>query len=163
MVSRRTLAKGTIGLPVMGSAAALALQGTGTSAQDLTVKVGSKDFTEQFILGQMYIKVLEDMGIGTEDHTNLGGTQIAQQALVSGEIDLYPEYTGTGLTEVLGLTVDDALGGGATPVAGAAAATPVIQRCVAGRLRPRSRHSTSSSSVWSGWSAPRPITPRLSP
>jgi len=91
------------------------------AAQDLTVIVGSKDFTEQFILGHMYIKVLEDMGIATEDSTNLGGTQIAQQALISGDIHLYPEYTGTGLTEVLGLSVEDVLGGGATPVAGAEA------------------------------------------
>jgi osmoprotectant transport system substrate-binding protein len=122
MISRRTMMKGAVVAPVAGSALlGMAFEG---AAQDLTVKVGSKDFTEQFILGAMYTQILEDMGISTEDRTNLGGTQIAQEALVAGEIDLYPEYTGTALTEVLGLSVEDAMagsGGGGTP---AAAATP---------------------------------------
>jgi osmoprotectant transport system substrate-binding protein len=128
MVTRRSVVKGSLAVPFAGAAALAAAQPGSILAQDLTVKVGSKDFTEQFILGHMYIKILEDMGIPTEDNTNLGGTQIAQQALVAGDIHLYPEYTGTGLTEVLALTVDDALGGGsATPVASPAAdaATPV--------------------------------------
>ena len=112
MVTRRTVVKSTVAVPFAGGALLAAIQPGSIVAQDLTVKVGSKDFTEQFILGQMYIKILEDLGISTEDNTNLGGTQIAQQALVAGDIHLYPEYTGTGLTEVLGLTVDDALGGG---------------------------------------------------
>jgi len=124
MVSRRTVVKTSVVAPFAGSAIFSAL-GSSVAAQDVTIRVGSKDFTEQFILGNMYIKILEDMGLKTEDHTNLGGTQIAQQALVSNEIDLYPEYTGTGLTEVLGLSVDDVLNGGATPVASAAGATPV--------------------------------------
>jgi osmoprotectant transport system substrate-binding protein len=125
MITRRTIVKGAISAPVAGGMLA-ALQYSPAAAQDLTVKVGSKDFTEQFILGAMYMKVLEDMGIPTEDNTNLGGTQIAQEALVNGDIHLYPEYTGTALTEVLGLSIEDALGGGgaATPMA-EAAATPV--------------------------------------
>ncbi len=121
MVTRRTVVKGSVAAPFAGSALLASVLSGSVAAQDLTVIVGSKDFTEQFILGHMYIKVLEDMDIATEDSTNLGGTQIAQQALVSGDIHLYPEYTGTGLTEVLGLSVEDVLGGGATPVAGAEA------------------------------------------
>jgi osmoprotectant transport system substrate-binding protein len=127
MVSRRTVVKGAGAVPFAGAALLAAATPGSIAAQDLTVRVGSKDFTEQFILGHMYIKILEDMGISVEDNTNLGGTQIAQQALVAGDIHLYPEYTGTGLTEVLGLSVDDALGGGdsaASPVA-ESAATPV--------------------------------------
>ncbi len=123
MVTRRTVVKGSVAVPLAGSALLASILPGSVAAQDLTVIVGSKDFTEQFILGNMYIKILEDMGIATEDSTNLGGTQIAQQALESGDIHLYPEYTGTGLTEVLGLSVEDVLGGGATPVA-AAEATP---------------------------------------
>jgi len=123
MVTRRTVVKGSVAVPLAGSAMLASILPGSVAAQDLTVIVGSKDFTEQFILGNMYIKVLEDMGIATEDSTNLGGTQIAQQALESGDIHLYPEYTGTGLTEVLGLSVEDVLGGGATPVA-VAEATP---------------------------------------
>ncbi len=65
------------------------------------IKVGSKDFTEQFILGEMYALVLEDRGFKVERKLNLGGTPVAQAALQSGQIDVYPEYTGTGLLTVL--------------------------------------------------------------
>ncbi|RZM74451.1 glycine betaine ABC transporter substrate-binding protein [Leptolyngbya iicbica] len=65
------------------------------------IRVGSKDFTEQLILGEMYALVLEDAGYSVERKLNLGGTPVAQAALESGEIDLYPEYTGTGLLTVL--------------------------------------------------------------
>jgi osmoprotectant transport system substrate-binding protein len=72
----------------------------------VTVRVASKDFTEQFILGEMYALVLEDAGFTVERRMNLGGTPVAQQALLSDEIDVYPEYTGTGLLTVLGLPVE---------------------------------------------------------
>jgi len=72
-----------------------------TPGRSSTVKVGSKDFTEQFILGEMYALLLEDAGFQVERKLNLGGTPVAQAALVSKEIDLYPEYTGTGLLTVL--------------------------------------------------------------
>jgi osmoprotectant transport system substrate-binding protein len=117
MVSRRTLIKGTAAAPLAGSAVFAMAHGAPVAAQDGPVKVGSKDFTEQFILGNIYMQILNDLGIETEDKLNLGGTQIAQEALVNAEIDLYPEYTGTGLTEVLGLSVEDVTGGGeGTPV-----------------------------------------------
>ncbi len=66
-----------------------------------TVKVGSKDFTEQFILGEMYALVLENGGMKVQRKLNLGGTPVAQAGLQSGQIDVYPEYTGTGLLTVL--------------------------------------------------------------
>lgn len=94
-------------------------------AQDDTIVVGSKDFTEQFIVANMYLQVLEHAGFSVEDKLNLGGTQVAHQALVNGEISLYPEYTGTGLTEVLGLTLED-VGMAGTPAATAVTvATPM--------------------------------------
>jgi osmoprotectant transport system substrate-binding protein len=67
------------------------------------IKVGSKDFTEAFILGEMYALVLEKAGFQVERKLNLGGTPVAQKGLETGEIDLYPEYTGTGLLTVLKL------------------------------------------------------------
>lgn len=67
------------------------------------IKVASKDFTEQFILGEMYALVLEQNGLKVERKLNLGGTPVAQAGLQSGQIDLYPEYTGTGLLTVLKL------------------------------------------------------------
>lgn len=66
-----------------------------------TIKVGSKDFTEEFIVAELYAQVLEDAGFTVEKKLNLGGTPIAQAAIVNGEIDLYPEYTSTGLLTVL--------------------------------------------------------------
>ncbi|NER79178.1 MAG: quaternary ammonium transporter [Leptolyngbya sp. SIO1D8] len=74
---------------------------TGTTSSGNVIKIGSKDFTEQLILGEVYALVLEDAGFTVERKLNLGGTPVAQAALESGEIDLYPEYTGTGLLTVL--------------------------------------------------------------
>lgn len=78
-------------------------QGGNNSDVGEAIKVGSKDFTEQFILGEMYALVLEDKGFKVERKLNLGGTPVAQAGLQSGQIDLYPEYTGTGLLTVLKL------------------------------------------------------------
>jgi osmoprotectant transport system substrate-binding protein len=71
--------------------------------QPKPVRVGSKDFTEEFIVGNMYALLLEANGIPVERKLNLGGTPVLQQALVSDQVDLYPEYTGTGLLTVLKL------------------------------------------------------------
>ncbi len=64
------------------------------SGQSYTV--GSKDFTEQFVLGEMIIKALEAAGAKVDDQTNLGGTVVNRDALLSGDIDMYWEYNGTG-------------------------------------------------------------------
>jgi glycine betaine/choline ABC-type transport system substrate-binding protein len=64
--------------------------------------VGSKNFTEQVLLGEIIAQHLERRaGIEVERKLNLGGTLLAHKALESGGIDLYPEYTGTALTAVL--------------------------------------------------------------
>jgi osmoprotectant transport system permease protein len=66
------------------------------------VVIGTKNFTEQLILGELMAQVIENhTGLTVERRFNLGGTMICHGALVSGEIDLYPEYTGTGLTAIL--------------------------------------------------------------
>jgi osmoprotectant transport system substrate-binding protein len=126
MMNRRTVVKGALATPI--AASTLAMSSPAIFAQDGPVVVGSKDFTEQLILGNMYMMVLEDIGLETEDALNLGGTQIAHQALESGDISLYPEYTGTALVEVLGMSVEDVLAevGSATPEASATpTASPV--------------------------------------
>ncbi|MFC3885637.1 glycine betaine ABC transporter substrate-binding protein [Bacillus songklensis] len=66
-----------------------------------TIKIGSKNFTEQYILGELYAQALEAKGYNIERNLNLGGTLVAFEALKNGEIDLYPEYTGTALMDVL--------------------------------------------------------------
>jgi osmoprotectant transport system substrate-binding protein len=65
------------------------------------VKVGSKNFTEELILGELYAQSLEHAGLRVTRKLNLGTTDIAMAALNRGEIDLYPEYTGTALLNVL--------------------------------------------------------------
>jgi osmoprotectant transport system substrate-binding protein len=122
-VSRRTVVKGAAAAPLLG--AGLLSAPRRTFAQETTLRVGSKDFTEEFILGYMYGLLLENAGFGFEDRTNLGGTGIAYEALKAGEIDLYPEYTGTGLTVILGITFEDFKAQlAATPAATAPEATP---------------------------------------
>ncbi len=69
---------------------------------DIVVTVGSKEFTEQLILGQITILALEEHGIPTVDETGLGGTAIAREAQEAGDIDIYWEYTGTALISHLG-------------------------------------------------------------
>ncbi len=75
---------------------------TATAAADrATVRIGSKNFTEQLVLGEMYALLLEEAGFKVERKLNLGGTLLAHEALKAGEIDLYPEYTGTALLNML--------------------------------------------------------------
>ncbi|TAM60000.1 hypothetical protein EPN52_06265 [bacterium] len=63
--------------------------------------VGSKNFTEELIVGEMYAQLLEQAGYTVQRKLNLGGVAVAMAALQRGDIDLYPEYTGTGLLTVL--------------------------------------------------------------
>jgi osmoprotectant transport system substrate-binding protein len=81
------MAATTAAVPVTGSAG--------------TVTIGSKDFTEEFIVAEMYAQMLENAGFTVTRKLNLGGTPIAQAAIIKGDIDLYPEYTSTGLMTVL--------------------------------------------------------------
>jgi osmoprotectant transport system substrate-binding protein len=67
-----------------------------------TVVIGTKDFTEEFILGELYKQALEAKGYTVELKKNIGSTEIIDKALTSGEINFYPEYTGTALTVVHG-------------------------------------------------------------
>ena len=75
-----------------------------SSAQRPPVIVASKPFGESFLLAEMFAQLLESRGIAVERRLGLGATQIAFQALRSGAIDVYPEYTGTGLVAVLNQT-----------------------------------------------------------
>jgi osmoprotectant transport system substrate-binding protein len=66
--------------------------------------VGSKEFTEQLILGQITLQALEAAGATVNDQTGLAGTVAARKALESGEIDMYWDYTGTAWITFLGHT-----------------------------------------------------------
>ncbi len=65
------------------------------------VRLGSKTFTESVILGEMAAKLVQQAGAQPEHRQGLGGTRILWDALLSGAIDLYPEYTGTLTQEIL--------------------------------------------------------------
>ena len=78
------------------------------------VKLGSKIFAEQYILAELYAALIRgstDLAVQTK--TGLGGTTICFEALRNGAIDMYPEYTGTGLLVLLQPrpAVVDSLGG----------------------------------------------------
>jgi osmoprotectant transport system permease protein len=66
-----------------------------------SVVVASKPFGESYLLGEMFAQALEARGIGVERRLGLGATEIAFAALRTGAIDVYPEYTGTGLVAIL--------------------------------------------------------------
>ncbi len=105
------------------SAAALGLK-SGVFAQDgdkPTVRVGSKNFTESIILAEMLAALMEDAGYSVEKQNSLGGTVVVHEAMVNGDLDMYLEYTGTGLIAILGEELPEQSRGGAaaSPAAGA--------------------------------------------
>ncbi|MBD3348008.1 MAG: ABC transporter permease subunit [Candidatus Eisenbacteria bacterium] len=83
-----------------------------------SVTVGSKKFTENVILGELAAHLARDEGLPAKHLRELGGTRILWNALVAGEVDVYPEYTGTIREEILhgveippGATLEDVLAG----------------------------------------------------
>jgi osmoprotectant transport system substrate-binding protein len=72
------------------------------SLDGLSVAVGSKNFTEQLILGKMALILLKSAGADTHDYTNIPGSASARQAMLNGEVDMQWEYTGTGWISYLG-------------------------------------------------------------
>ncbi|MFT8316136.1 MAG: glycine betaine ABC transporter substrate-binding protein [Clostridium sp.] len=71
-----------------------------SSGSKPTIKVGSKNFTESLVLGELYADALEHAGYKVDRKLNLGDA-VVHTSLVNGDIDLYPEYTGTGLLSIL--------------------------------------------------------------
>jgi osmoprotectant transport system substrate-binding protein len=70
------------------------------------VLVGSKNFTESIILGEIVAQQLERHGLEVEHKGNLGGTFVCHEAIVAGELDAYVEYTGTAYAAILELPVE---------------------------------------------------------
>ena len=67
-----------------------------------TVTIGTKDFTEEFILGALYAQALKAKGYNVSLKSNIGATEITDKAMTSGKIDGYPEYTGETVATVFG-------------------------------------------------------------
>lgn len=74
-------------------------------SDDETIQVGSKDFTESLIVSEIYALALEDNGYEVERIQNIASSVIPQ-SLESGEVDLYPEYTGTSLITIFNLPLE---------------------------------------------------------
>jgi osmoprotectant transport system permease protein len=75
-------------------------QSSNSSSVQARVRVGSKDFTESVILAELLAQMLEARGVAVERRFELGGN-LCHTSLVAGEIDVYPEYTGTSFTAIL--------------------------------------------------------------
>jgi osmoprotectant transport system substrate-binding protein/osmoprotectant transport system permease protein len=102
-LNARRRAKSRAVAVALGTAAGIALLWTGLVATrpSAAIVVGSKNFTEQVILGELVAQAIErEAGVRVDRRLNLGGTLICERALAGGDIDVYVEYTGTALTAV---------------------------------------------------------------
>jgi len=94
-------ARGSLLLRVLALLVMLPTGGCGKRGGE-TIVVGSKNFTEQIVLAELFAQQIEaHSALRVDRRLNLGGTFICHDALVSGKIDLYPEYTGTALIAIL--------------------------------------------------------------
>ena len=96
---------------VVAVSCALLLSAAGARAQGAgrPIVVASKPFGESYLLAEMFAQLLESRGFNVERRPGLGATEIAFAALRTGAIDVYPEYTGTGLVAILHDTLPDAV------------------------------------------------------
>src|SRR5450755_3712789 len=85
-------------------ASSTAAAGSGPGVGRPAVTIGDKNFTEEYILGALYQQALAAKGYKVTLKGNIGSSEITYNALTSGQIDMYPEYTGTLLTAVAGVT-----------------------------------------------------------
>jgi glycine betaine/choline ABC-type transport system substrate-binding protein/ABC-type proline/glycine betaine transport system permease subunit len=83
------------------------IQRNAENAKKPTITVGSKNFTEEYILGEIYAQALQAAGYKVKKQLNLGSEQIALKAVKAGRIDGYPEYTGTALISFFKVKTDD--------------------------------------------------------
>src|SRR3954451_16424160 len=67
------------------------------------ITIGTKNFTEQFILGELYKQALEASGFKVSLKSDIGSSEIVARALTAGSLDMYPEYTGVLLSEIAGV------------------------------------------------------------
>jgi osmoprotectant transport system substrate-binding protein len=85
---------GLVGCGGGGSSSSSGAASTATSSPTPTVSIGSKNFTEEYILGQLYKQALQAKGFKVAYHEGVGSSEVIDNALTSGKINFYPEYTG---------------------------------------------------------------------
>jgi len=103
---RRTHGRAVAAVAVAGVMVLLLVAGVRLRSSSTTIVVGSKNFTEQVILGELLSQLLERHHFTVTRKLNLGGTFICDRALRAGDIDVYPEYTGTALTAIFHAAVE---------------------------------------------------------
>ena len=103
------IGKGVLGLGALGLAGASLSGCAGSQGSARTgakkgksITVGSKGFAESWIMGELYAQGLRNLGYTVDLKTNVGSSDIISSALLSGQIDLYPEYTGVMLVSFMG-------------------------------------------------------------
>lgn len=112
MRTTRTLMIGAGGLALMLAVAACGNSDNGGGDGDgelsgASIIVGSKEFTESHVLAQITAAALADAGASITDQTGISGSATVREALETGEIDIYWDYTGTGWVNILGNTTED--------------------------------------------------------
>jgi len=110
MIQRRALGAALLAIVVVATGGCGSSKSSSTSSTTApsgqpgkgkpAVTLGDKNFPEQLTLGQLYKQALEAKGFTVNLKENIGSTELIDKALTSGKIDLYPEYTGIGLTAV---------------------------------------------------------------
>jgi glycine betaine/choline ABC-type transport system substrate-binding protein/ABC-type proline/glycine betaine transport system permease subunit len=90
-----------------GKAAGTVIERHAANASKPEITIGSKNFTEEFILGEIYAQSLRAAGYRVKTQLNLGSEQIAYKAVKGGQVDAYPEYTGTALTSFFKIQTKD--------------------------------------------------------
>lgn len=102
-LGRRLRIPATVALTVLLALVAFGCGGSGgsnESGETGSITIGSKNFTEQEVLGEMYAQKFEAEGYDVSRELDLGSVQVLDRALRNGQIDMYPEYTGTALESV---------------------------------------------------------------
>src|SRR2546423_7658889 len=77
---------------------------TGKTATGPEITIGTKNFPEQFVLGELYKQALEAKGFRVRLKSDIGSSEIVDRALTAGSLDMYPEYIGVALSELAGRT-----------------------------------------------------------
>lgn len=86
---------------LLGLSAAMIIRPAYSAEESAVITIGSKSFTESVILGEMLRHLVQQAGFKADHRRQLGGTRVLWNALLGGEIDAYPEYTGTLMQEIL--------------------------------------------------------------
>src|SRR3954469_11603238 len=86
-----------------GGSSESAKKGGGAPSEAPVITIGTKNFTEQFILGEIYKQALEASGFKVQLKSDIGSSEIVDRALTAGSLDMYPEYIGVLLSEIAGV------------------------------------------------------------